>query len=256
MDTFVDEPTARFVARSAALDDATRLEPAVTQAHPIGGWRKAALVASLLAIPAAAGIAYARARPRRGLLAGGITALALGALRIELARWFTPEPAFRSEGKLGELELRLCAARVEAVTEIEDSTLEAALDHGYGRLVSYICGANHRRELLARTMPVLTAMRDGRYTVAFVMPPGRSLSDLPRPEHPAVALREVPAHPIAALRFHGRFTRDNVAAHERALLRYIVDAGLGTRGSIAFAAYDTPLTLPLLRRNEVWIETV
>jgi hypothetical protein len=157
---------------------------------------------------------------------------------------------------MGELELRACSARVEAVTEIEDSTLEAALDHGYGRLVSYICGANHSRELLSRTMPVLTAMREGRYTVAFVMPPGRSLSDLPRPEHPAVALREIPEHTIAALRFRGRFTRANVAAHERALLRHLVDAGLATRGSIAFAAYDTPLTLPLLRRNELWIETV
>jgi len=115
MDTFVDEPTARFVVRSAAVDDATRLEPTVTKAHPIGGWRKAALVASLLAIPAAAGIAYARARPRRRLLAGSITAFALGALRVELARWFTPEPAFRADSKLGELEIRQCSARVEAV---------------------------------------------------------------------------------------------------------------------------------------------
>src|SRR6185503_6070172 len=142
MDTFVDEPTARFVSRSAALDDATRLLPAVTRAHSIGGWRKAALLASLVAVPALVGVAWARARPRRGLLAGGITALAFGALRIELARWFTPEPAYRLGSKLGDLELRHCAARVEAVTEIEDSTLEAALDHGYGRLVSYICGAN------------------------------------------------------------------------------------------------------------------
>ena len=230
--------------------------PAVTRAHSIGGWRKAALLASLVAVPALVGVAWARARPRRGLLAGGITALAFGALRIELARWFTPEPAYRLGSKLGDLELRHCAARVEAVTEIEDSTLEAALDHGYSRLVSYVCGANHASELLSRTLPVLTAMRDGRYTVAFVMPPGRSLGDLPRPAHPAIALREVPAHTIAALRFRGRFTRNNVAAHERALLRHIVDAGLATRGSIAFAAYDTPLTLPVLRRNEVWIETV
>jgi hypothetical protein len=103
---------------------------------------------------------------------------------------------------------------------------------------------------------VLTAMREGRYTVAFVMPPRRSLSDLPRPAHLGVALREIPEHTIAALRFRGRFTRDNVAAHERALLRHLVDAGLATRGSITFAAYDTPLTLPLLRRNELWIETV
>jgi hypothetical protein len=256
MDTFLDEPTARYLTRPAEIDEASLLHPSATQARPVVGWHRFALVAGLLAVPAAAGIACAWTRPRRGLIAGGLTALALGALRLELARWFTPEPAFRFDGKMEGLELRQCSARIEAITEIEDSTLEAALDHGYDRLISYVCGANDRRELLSRTMPVLTAMRAGRYTVAFVMPPGRELGDLPRPDHSGITLREVPAHTIATLRFRGRFTRDNVAAHERALLRNLVDAGLATRGSIAFAAYDSPLTLPALRRNEVWIETV
>jgi hypothetical protein len=255
MDTFLDEPTARFVSRYGE-GDVAELPPTVTQARQLGGWRKAALVAGLLAAPALVGVVYARTLRKRRLITGGLTAVALGAMRVELARWFTPEPAYDAAGSVGDLELRRCAARVEAVTEIEDSHLEAALDHGYGRLASYVCRANSRRELLTRTTPVLTAMRDGRYTVAFVMPPGRMLSDLPRPEHPGIALREVPAHPIAALRFRGRFTRDNVVAHERALLRNVVDAGLATRGSVVFAAYDSPLTLPLLRRNEVWIETV
>jgi hypothetical protein len=256
MDTFLDEPTARYVTRPSGIDEASLRQPTVTQARPLVGWHRFALVAGLLVVPAAAGIAYARTRPRHGLIAGGLTALALGALRVELARWFTQEPAFRSDGRMGDLELRQCSARVEAITEIEGSALEAALDHGYGRLIGYVGGANDRRELLSRTAPVLTAMRDGRYTVAFVMPPGRELGDLPRPDHSGVTLREVPAHTIVALRFRGRFTRENIAAHERALLRHVVDAGLGTRGSIAFAAYDSPLTLPVLRRNEVWIETV
>jgi hypothetical protein len=256
MDTFMDEPTSRFVGLSAVEIDVPGLGPTATQAHPLLGWRRVALVTGLLAAPAVAGMIYGRATRKPGLLAGGLAAFALGALRVELARWFTPEPAFESDGQVGELELRQCAARIEAVTEIDDSKLEAALDHGYGQLASYVCGANRDRELLSRTTPVLTAMRDGRYTVAFVMPPGRTLDDLPRPEHPRIALREVPAHTLAALRFRGRFTRDNVAAHERALLRYVVDAGLATRGSIVFAAYDSPLTLPILRRNEVWIETV
>jgi len=255
MDTFLDEPTARFVSRYGEGDIA-ELPPTVTQARPLGGWRKAALVAGLLAAPALAGVAYARMLRKRRLLTGGLTALALGAARVELARWFTPEPAYDEAGQVGALELRECAARIEAVTEIEDTHLESALDHGYGRLASYVCRANSRDEMLTRTTPVLTAMRDGRYTVAFVMPPGRTLTDLPRPQHPGIALREVPAHAIAVLRFRGRFTRNNVAAAERALLRNVVDAGLGTRGSIVFAAYDSPLTLPILRRNEVWIETV
>lgn len=255
MDTFLDEPTARFVSRYGE-GGVAELPPTITRVRAIGGWHKAALVAGLLAAPALAGVVYAGTRRKRRLITGGLTALALAAMRVELARWFIPEPAYDAMGRVGELELRQCDARVEAVTEIEDTHLGAALDHGYGRLASYVCRANSRHEMLARTTPVLTAMRDGRYTVAFVMPPGRTLADLPRPQHPTIALREVPTHAIAVLRFRGRFTRDNVAAHERILLRNVVDAGLATRGSVVFAAYDSPLTLPVLRRNEVWLETV
>jgi len=101
---------------------------------------------------------------------------------------------------------------------------------------------------------VLAAMHEGHYHVSFVMPPGRSLDELPRPRHPGIELRTVPARRIAALRFRGRFTRDNIAKHERDLLEQLVDTGLAARGSVMFAAFDAPLTLPVLRRNELWIE--
>jgi hypothetical protein len=254
MHTFVDEPTSNVGPLPSVF---VHLPRAATQAHRSLTWRKLTWLGTLLTAPAAAGIAYARATTRwRGVLAGGFTALALGALRVELARWFTPEPAFHPEGTLGDLELRRYDARIEACAEVDVPVLELALDRGYGRLAAYVCGANHTGEPLQRTMPVVTAMREGRYTVSFVMPPGRNLGSLPRPEHPGIALREIPSRTIAALRFHGRFTRDNIAAHERQLLQQLVDGGLSARGSVGFAAFDSPATLPILRRNELWIEIV
>ena len=130
--------------------------------------------------------------------------------------------------------------------QLEVQDFERALDSGFGRLACYIFGANARDEDLAMTTPVVTTMRDGVYTMAFGMPPGRSVASLPQPDDPRIELREVPARRIAVLRFHGRFTRDNVEAHERRLLREIVDAGLVARGSVAFAGYDSPATLPAL----------
>jgi len=254
MNTFVDESPANVGPLPSIFEHFPR---AATQGHRSLGWRQLAWVTSLVTIPAATGLAYARATTRRrGLLAGGIAALALGALRIELARWFTPEPAFHEEGKIGDLELRRYDARIEACTEVDVAGLELALDRGYGRLACYVCGANRTGEVLRRMMPVTTAMRDGRYTVSFVMPPGRDLGSLPRPTHPGIELHEVPSRSIAALRFRGRFTRDNIAAHERKLLRELIDAGLAARGSVGFAAFDSPATLPILRRNELWIEVV
>jgi hypothetical protein len=252
MDTFVDEPTANVGTLPSVFEYFPR--PATRPRRSLA-WRKVAWLAGLLTIPAATGLACARATTRRrGALAGGVTALALGALRVELARWFTPEPAFHPEGKLGDLELRRYDARVEACAEVDVPVLELAMDHGYGRLAGYVCGANRTGEMLPRTMPVVTAMRDGRYTVSFMMPPARDLGSLPRPMHPGVELREAPSRTIAVLRFRGRFTRDNIAAHERRLLQQLVEAGLSARGSIGFAAFDSPATLPILRRNELWIE--
>lgn len=255
MQPFVDDLSANVAGPEPTVFDPLPDSLHPTQARRSVSWRRAAIWASLAAAPVAAGYVVSRLRSRRaGLVAGGLTAFAIGALRVELARWFTPEPAFHPEGELGDLELRHYPARIEARAVVANPGLEAALDAGYGRLASFRYGGNAGNEVIARTTPVLTAMHNGMYEVSFVMPPGRALETLPQPSHPGIELREIPAHRVAVLPFRGRFTRDNVASHERALLQRLVDTGLVARGSVSFAAFDSPATLPLLRRNELWIE--
>jgi len=249
------EPTAFDPTSDPTFPTSGRAAGRATVARSRIGWRRATLWAGLAALPAATGYAIGRVTSRQtGMLAGGLTALAIGALRVELARWFTLEPAFHREGELGDLELRHYAARVEARAAVAEPGLEAALDRGYSRLACFLYGANATGEILARTTPVLTAMRNGVYEISFVMPPDRTIESLPAPQHAGIELREVPAHRIAVLPFRGRFTRDNIARNERALLQRLVDSGLVARGSVSFAAFDSPATLPVLRRNELWIE--
>lgn len=222
--------------------------------------RSIAFLAGLVAVPAATGIAAAIAGKRtsilRGLAAGGAAALALGAARLQMLRWFTPEPDYEVEASIGELEIRRYPTRIEARTELDARDFEHALDAGFGRLACYIYGANSERRDIPMATPVITTMRDGRYETSFVMPPDHPLSDLPKPDDVRVELREVPEKRVGVVRFRGRFTRSNVEAHERDLLRLLVDAGLSAKGSALFAGYDSPATLPFLRRNELWIEIV
>jgi len=254
MQPFVDDLPANVAGPAPTGFDPLASDPS-THARGLAGWRKAALRTGLMVAPFAAGLAVARLTSRRsGLVAGGLTALAVGMLRVELARWFIPEPAFHSEGKLGDLELRHYPARIECRALVSDAGLEGALEHGYARLSCFLYGANTTGELLARTTPILTAMRDGVYHVSCAMPAGRTLSSLPEPHHPDVALHVIPAHRVAVLPFRGRFTRDNIARHERVMLDQLIDSGLSARGSVSFAAFDSPATLPALRRNELWIE--
>ena len=210
----------------------------------------------LVAIAAGTGIAAATGSRTRGIATGGLAAVALGALRWQLGRWFVANPAYVVEDRFGSLEIRRYPVRIEARAAVDDHQFEAALDRGYGRLACYVYGANARREDLARTTPVLVAMHGGAYSTAFIMPPGRDRGSLPRPDDARVELREVPAGRVAVLAFRGRMTRSAAERYERELLRELVDAGLSTRGSVVFAIYDSPATLPLLRRNELWIELV
>lgn len=250
MDTALDQPTTPLPSIFEHFPKPT------TQANPVTKRRKIGLVAGLGLIAAGAGVAMAMGARKRSLLVGGAAALALGALRWQFARLFTVTPAYEVEGEMAGLEVRRYPFRIEAHANIEEPEIETALDRGFGRLACYIYGANAGSEDLEMTTPVVTTMRDGMFTMAFVMPPNRTLESLPQPDDGRVVLREVPERKIAVLRFSGPFTRKNIEKHERLLLRRLVDAGLSAKGSIAFAGYDSPTTLPALRRNEVWIEVV
>lgn len=245
------QPVVRAAASPPLFD---RFPRAATRPADAAQRRRLALWGSLLAVPAAGALGALLGSRRTGLVAGAIAALGLGALRWQLARWFTPTPAYTPTARHGELEVRTYAARVEARTEVTARDLEQAHDRGYGRLACFLFGVNGAAEVLPMCTPVLTTMRDGVYTTSFVMPAERALAALPRPSDVRVELREVPATPVAVYRFTGRTTAATLAHHERRFLRALVDAGLVAHGSITLASYDSPFTLPALRRNELWIE--
>jgi len=218
--------------------------------------RKALFYAALAVVPAAVGIATGRSSWQRGIVIGGACAVALGALRLQMARWFTEAPDHVVEAMIGSLELRRYPTRIEASTEVDEPDLNRALDLAFNRLACFIDGANGDRATIAMVAPVVTTMRDGRYHMRFVMPPGKELLALPRPDDSRIALHEAPEKRIAAMRFNGPWTPENFAKQERKLLKELVAAGLSARGSVQFAGYDSPMTLPMLRRNELWIEIV
>jgi len=214
-------------------------------------------LAALLTHPVATGMRSVLAAMRRRLVEDGLAARGLARLerlQVELARWFTPELDFELEHKIGDFELRRYHARVAACTLVDDPALAPALDHGYTRLASYLCGANRTDEVIERIMPILIAMQDGFYAVSFAMPPGRTLEELPQPEHPCIELRKIAAREIAALRFRGPVTADNLAAHQGRLLLQVQEARRTAHGSITLACFHSVTTLPILHRNELWVE--
>ncbi len=204
--------------------------------------------------------------------------------RWQLARWFTEEPDYDVEQRAGSIELRLYPRTIRAETTVQAASWEEALDEGFHRLARYIFGGNHRRQIAAlgestrgidsdaptragerihMTAPVTARVvrpasnsdeELSAYTITFTMPKSRAPRTLPVPEDRRVHLRAVPARRVAVLRYRGRHSYDKVLEYSGYLQEVLERAGLSTRGEPEFAGYDSPSTLPLLRRNEIWFE--
>jgi hypothetical protein len=220
-----------------------------------------------------AGFAYAsrgRSRWVRPLSVGAGVAAGLAAVRWQLTRLFTGQPAYEVERRVGDIEIRRYPAMVVAETTLSRRKWDGALDEGFRRLAGYIFGANASRESVDTTAPV-TARREKiammapvtalfhpaeEYTVAFVMPEGRDVASLPIPRDDRIHLRDVRPRRVAALRFRGTYRGAPVKDKIHDLLDKVDAIGLRPLGEPSFAGYDPPTTLPFLRRNEVWVEVM
>jgi len=195
--------------------------------------------------------------------------------RWQLARLFTQHPDYALEGQIGPLEIRRYAPHCVAETRVSAASWDMALSEGFRRLAGYVFGGNRRftrsaalpgaparaegAETLDMTSPV--NMRPERpenlarsYLVSFNMPAGRTPASLPVPNDLRVSVTTQPARRVAVLRYRGRYNGTTVAKKVAELLDYVRKAGLKQRGEPEFAGYDPPYTLPLLRRNEIWLD--
>lgn len=193
-----------------------------------------------------------RRRPRRGsriVLASGLGIAACAVAAWQLPRLFVRKPKHEVEMRRGRFEVRSYPSVRVAETTI-DAGWNEALGQGLRRLARFVFGENSTHKSFAMTSPVLgTGDRRG-FHVAFVMPEGVDAS----PEDSRIDVHVVPARRVAVLRFRGRHDAPSIERHKRELARALVENDLKPRGEATFAAYDPPWTLPLLRRNELWIE--
>ena len=177
------------------------------------------------------------------------------------------EASYTVVDKENDFEIRDNAPYVLAETVVEGD-LEEAGDKAFNRLFRYISGANRSREKIAMTAPVsqqpkgekikMTApvgqqrVQDG-WVVSFMMPATYTLETLPEPEDPAITLRQVPAHRMAAVRYSGFWSEKGYLRNKLELQSWIQERGLEIVGGPVWARYNPPFMPWFLRRNEVLI---
>ncbi len=168
-----------------------------------------------------------------------------------------PQPAYRLVKRQGHFEIRAYEPMVLAEIQVPGFRRDATND-GFRALASYILGANNKNERIAMTIPVTTQPSDDvggqkGWTVRFIMPPGSTLGDLPKPDDKNISLIETDVARAAVIRFSGRTTDSSLKKNSLALKNWIKEEHLLPTAPATFAFYDPPFTLPFLRRNEVLV---
>ncbi len=181
-----------------------------------------------------------------------------------------PEPVYTVLEIREGYELRRYNGYIVAETEVS-GTFKDSISKGFRALFDYINGANTAQykmkmtapviqqsasssEKLLMTAPVIQRAKDKSYAISFVMPKGYTLDTLPKPDNPAITLREVSARKTAVLRFSWYATEDRVRDKEHELGKLLEKDGIKTVSDFYLALYDPPWTPPFMRRNEVMVD--
>jgi hypothetical protein len=177
------------------------------------------------------------------------------------------QPKYQVVETSGSIEIRDYPPMIAAEVEVSGERREA-ISKGFRIIADYIFGNNTASEKVPMTAPVtqqgseeiamtapVTQQSDGKaWRVRFVMPSSYTMDTLPKPNNPAVKLKEIEPKRFAVIRFSGMAGEDSLRRHSKELSEFISTKDLTPISPPTYAFYNPPWTLPFLRRNEVMVE--
>ena len=174
--------------------------------------------------------------------------------------------------------MRVYDPKIIAEAEVP-GTLKDASSAGFKLIADYIFGNNTSRtklddnekinmtapvtmqqseqivsEKISMTAPVTMEQTDQKWRMHFVMPSEYTLDTLPKPNNPAVTIRQVQGAKYAVIRFSGFAGEAKVERMTAELEKWLKGKNIKAIGNPELARYNPPWTLPFMRRNEVLIK--
>lgn len=112
------------------------------------------------------------------------------------------------------------------------------------------------------TAPVVTEISDdGRKIMKFMLPAEfDEMSKIPKPTNPDIHIEEIPPQTGVVHRFSGSISEATNREMAAALAVQLTADGLDSMsvdyvlGHYQYWGYNPPFTLPMFRRNEIWVE--
>lgn len=167
------------------------------------------------------------------------------------------EPSYVVLEQEDNIEIREYDPVIRAYTVVNGERKQALHD-GFLVLADYIFGNNRMNDgehvKIPMSAPVAQRENNGGWEVSFFMPDEKSIQLMPQPMDSRVVLKEDTLRRVAVIRFSGLGQDRNLNEYLEKLQAFLKERNLQTKGSIVYAFYDPPWSLPVLRRNEIMIE--
>jgi len=142
-------------------------------------------------------------------------------------------------------EIREYSDRLVIETKTSDQS------SSFRKLFKYISGNNKDKKEIKMTTPVTQTEKNGNMTMQFYMPAEFDESNVPDPNNSEIKVLNIKGGYYAAIKYSGRASDGNYVKHKDILEDQLKKDEISIISKPIRATYNSPFTLPMLRRNEV-----
>ena len=123
--------------------------------------------------------------------------------------------------------------------------------NGFRKLFNYISGNNNENKEIKMTVPVTQENKNGNMTMQFYLPSKFNKDNVPKPSNPEIKILTIEGGYYAVIKYSGRSSDKNFLKNKEILEKELKQDNIKILSPPIRASYNSPFTLPILKRNEV-----
>ena len=131
---------------------------------------------------------------------------------------------------------------------IETNSIEG---NGFRKLFNYISGNNEESQEIKMTVPVTQEIKNGSMTMQFYLPLKFNKENAPKPSNSDIKILTIESGYYAVIKYSGRSSDKNFLKNKNILEKQLKQDNITIISPPIRASYNSPFTLPMLKRNEV-----
>ena len=131
---------------------------------------------------------------------------------------------------------------------IETNSIEG---NGFRKLFNYISGNNEKNQEIKMTVPVTQEIKNGSMTMQFYLPLKFNKDNAPKPSNSDIKILTIEGGYYAVIEYSGRSSDKNFLKNKDILEKQLKQDNIIIISPPIRASYNSPFTLPMLKRNEV-----